>query len=1567
MILIILWPLGRGTQGLVKSGESMKKVWILLIVAMLVGCLLAACGESETVSVTGVAISGLKSTYTQNEQVDYDGVTLTVSFSDGTSTRVPLVPAMITKGITTSSLGRKTFSAIYQDYPFTFNYTVNAPAIVSRITEVRIEGLADTYKIDDPIDLADCKLVIVIDGEDEPIEVDLSTRMIAGFDTSRAGTRTLSVSYETTYGTAVCEFEYTVLPRNIVSVTPTTPQLSFYQDDEVDALLAVLADYPFEILYSDDTTAQVTVTEAKAITGFVTSMIEDAATCTVKVTDRTGRYMNVQLTYKVKERYDEQQVTFVSQDFSFNVMTQDGYVEEPVLTQPGYSLIGWFTNENVQFNFATRLSAPVTLIAKWEAIRYTVSLYNFGELDGTLEYTVETAKSLPTPAPRNGYTFAGYVDATGNAFAQIPKGMLGSFALYGQWTANTYQITYLLGDEASSIKASHDNPSTYTIDTTEDLSPAVRAGFDFVGWTDQESGRIVESMAGLWGDRVLVANWQATLYTVYFKLDVNGEVLSTMTFRVTDSDTKLPVPTIEGYRFLGWYNDQACTQEVQKDKNGNYLLLAGSSGDRDIFAKTIKTYTITLDHADGTPQEAVEFALSDGVILLPLATRFGCDFTAWVDEEGTRYTPNGEGNIAFAPEAAATYDGKTLTAEWSEHVHTITYRMLYVDPESMKEEEVTAQGTYGAITDTPLLLPTRGGYVFVAWYITEQLIGTPYTTLPACTFDRDLELFAYWQIQTYTITVHYGLNESLVTPVEVPRTYRLIDTIGLDRPSARYHEFVGWYLEPECVTRVSEIRNRYGDIDLYADWSEIVYSPSIYNQGGAPFDGNYNLPTYTYSTTGTINLGTATRTGYTFAGWYSDEGCTTKVTSFAPQNYLDNPPTFYAKWSVVSYQLTYNFVTSTGTTVSGVTNTNAKSFTVESNVDFVPPTKNGYLFGGWYLDSAGTVGIESTQGYAEKLTVYGRLDLGTYTIQYDQATIADVIDPAVLASLPTSYVLGDTNTNSTTFKSNVVNKITRAGYYLKGLYIESAPTSMLTALGATSVSATAPACQDVTLYALWYPITFTVTYKYRKLATGTTLSTLTANDYKTVTVTDLEEGFTLPDPLELDASLSGRAYNGWYPSDNTEGYLADGMLVMTTADLAKFSISPRAVDASQTATASLTLYTRLLAIDYAITYHMPDGATNPNTKTSYQYATTGNTLQAATMEGYTFISWCLDEELQETVANLNGRTGDVDLYPYFEKNIAVTFEMNGSTTKMTAVTYTANKATTLTQKPTLSGHTFAGWWYVEGATYIGTIIPAELREDTLTLRAMFYNSSTATLTLTTDGQHATITGKTFTSSTAVILPTYMGGTEVQIPVTEIAGSAFRSANISTLTWAPTGKAPTITTVGTYAFYEATMTALTIPDSLTSVGRNAFGGLSRVTTLTLNATLPQNTLSCPNATTVVLNVDPSSGALSGLSAVATLTLSGNYALSYIFGSVSAIPSSLVTLHVTNSSLAANLLTGSNVSTLYLDGEMIDLDSFTLLYNYAQGHELALKVPSALLSDYRTAYQAYVDQLDNLTLS
>jgi uncharacterized repeat protein (TIGR02543 family) len=355
------------------------------------------------------------------------------------------------------------------------------------------------------------------------------------------------------------------------------------------------------------------------------------------------------------------------------------------------------------------------------------------------------------------------------------------------------------------------------------------------------------------------------------------------------------------------------------------------------------------------------------------------------------------------------------------------------------------------------------------------------------------------------------------------------------------------------------------------------------------------------------------------------------------------------------------------------------------------------------------------------------------------------------------------------------------------------------------------------------------------------------------------------------------------------------------------------------------------------------------------------------MSGYMFVGWYLDEDYTEQVQNLNNRTGAVTLYAYFERNVAVSFELNGSSSSVSAVTYTANKASTISSKPTLSKHTFAGWWYVEGETYVGTTLPQGLKSETITLRAMFYNSTTAGLTFDITTEAATIVGHTFTTKTAVTLPTYVGGTVYQVPVVAIAGSAFYQANISTLTWAPAGETSSVASDRTYAFYQSTMTALDLPATLTSIGRGAFGGLSGVTTLTVDAVAGTGTVECPNATTVVLNVDLTSGVLKGFGSVATLTHSGKYSLSYYFGGASSIPSSLTAVHVTGNTVCSAMLTGSQVATVYLDGEMVDLDSFEVLYQYARNTTLSIKVPSSLLSAYQTNYQAYVDELDTLTLS
>lgn len=88
-----------------------------------------------------------------------------------------------------------------------------------------------------------------------------------------------------------------------------------------------------------------------------------------------------------------------------------------------------------------------------------------------------------------------------------------------------------------------------------------------------------------------------------------------------------------------------------------------------------------------------------------------------------------------------------------------------------------------------------------------------------------------------------------------------------------------------------------------------------------------------------------TKSGYTFAGWYSNEALT-EVWDFS--KVIENNMTIYAKWTKITYYYTVTYQSNGGTSVSGHSSVvEGSSISRPSN-----PAKSGYTFDAWYKDSA---------------------------------------------------------------------------------------------------------------------------------------------------------------------------------------------------------------------------------------------------------------------------------------------------------------------------------------------------------------------------------------------------------------------------------------------------------------------------------------------------------------------------------------------------------------------------------------------------------------------------------------
>jgi len=158
------------------------------------------------------------------------------------------------------------------------------------------------------------------------------------------------------------------------------------------------------------------------------------------------------------------------------------------------------------------------------------------------------------------------------------------------------------------------------------------------------------------------------------------------------------------------------------------------------------------------------------------------------------------------------------------------------------------------------------------------------------------------------------------------------------------------------------------------------YTVSYYANGGS---GAPASQTKWYGETLKLSTTQPTRTGYTFAGWNTNSSGTGTNYS-AGANYTSNAAlTLYAKWTPVTYTVTYN--------ANGGTNAPAsqtKTYGVDLTLSSGIPTYSGYNFQGWSTTDTGGVEYNPSGTYTANsaVTLYA-----VWTVAYTSPSIKNAV------------------------------------------------------------------------------------------------------------------------------------------------------------------------------------------------------------------------------------------------------------------------------------------------------------------------------------------------------------------------------------------------------------------------------------------------------------------------------------------------------------------------------------------------------------------------------------------------
>ena len=124
---------------------------------------------------------------------------------------------------------------------------------------------------------------------------------------------------------------------------------------------------------------------------------------------------------------------------------------------------------------------------------------------------------------------------------------------------------------------------------------------------------------------------------------------------------------------------------------------------------------------------------------------------------------------------------------------------------------------------------------------------------------------------------------------------------------------------------------------LTVQWTAPTYAVTLHANGGTINNGN--VTEYTYGVGAALPTD-VTRTGYTFKGWYDNEGLTGDPVTAIGNTETGNKE-YWAKWEINQYTITYDLA-------SGTAEGNPNTYTIETGAFTLKnPTKSGYTFTGW--------------------------------------------------------------------------------------------------------------------------------------------------------------------------------------------------------------------------------------------------------------------------------------------------------------------------------------------------------------------------------------------------------------------------------------------------------------------------------------------------------------------------------------------------------------------------------------------------------------------------------------------
>ena len=447
-------------------------------------------------------------------------------------------------------------------------------------------------------------------------------------------------------------------------------------------------------------------------------------------------------------------------------------------------------------------------------------------------------------------------------------------------------------------------------------------------------------------------------------------------------------------------------------------------------------------------------------------------------------------------------------------------------------------------------------------------------------------------------------------------------------PAAGYRGIHVFLSDPAISLSISEGNDAVSFLMPYAPLTLTLTADKLYTVTMDTAGGDPIRPIQYTVESEAFQLPTPVRTGYIFLGW-TGEGIT------EPQEIIEIPQgstgdrTYTANWQVIEYTITLLEMDGAGTSEALV-------YTVEQPVTLPTPTREGYAFLGWKVNSdmAPQLTVVLPQGSIGNKTYTANWELTGYTVTMNlnggsgETTLLYTVEDEEFA-LPTP---------------------TRNGYEFVGWTGEGIIMPQL------NVTIPTGSTGDKAYTANWQVIEYTIT-----------LDTNGGPNVSPIKYT-VEDSFTLPYPLRPGYEFAGWTLDG------------SGMLPATTLIIYYGT------------TGDLHYKAEWRLAEYTITLDLNGGSGQE--KVIYTITDEDFELPTPTRNGYEFVGWTGERITtpQTSVKIPRGSTGNKAYTANWQviKYTIITLLEGGNAGSSGAYVYTVEETFTL-PTPTRTGYTFWGW------------------------------------------------------------------------------------------------------------------------------------------------------------------------------------------------------------------------------------------------------------------------------------